>query len=118
MNSTPILDATVTRLDSLQFFIEQALLGVKAQMEESTGVATETKVSAIGALVNLIHLIQIANEIAVNLEPALRGVARTVDSLLAAGRIDQLCAEEIFSQYERHLGEREADQLFSDAFGK
>ena len=115
MNSTPILDATVTRLDSLQFFIEQALLGVKAQMEESTGVATETKVSAIGALVNLI---QIANEIAVNLEPALRGVARTVDSLLAAGRIDQLCAEEIFSQYERHLGEREADQLFSDAFGK
>lgn len=114
--STP-MDFTLTRLNTLQYLIQERLVLLNVLFEDADIPGGKNNISAASQLQHLTHLVGMAAEIAESLEPALRDVARTAQSLADAGQMDRACVNAIFANYNLNLGDVAAEQLFADAFG-
>jgi hypothetical protein len=115
MTDTFAPDFTRTRLNTLSYLIDKQLLDLKDYVNTNQVIPVPTRVFIGNRLVTLGHVVEMAGEISDALEPALRGIARTVQHLTDAGHMNKACAETIFASYNAHLGDQAADQLLADA---
>jgi len=104
-----------TNLESLQWFLRINLTLLNQRIEAATSISTADRVGIWAVMDDIRNTYDIVAETALVHEVTLHEVARLLNSLADAGRMDPAGLEEVFDEYTDNLGAQAADRLIAQA---